>query len=293
MKGWPRDDRFPPLEALASEGPVRDDYARSLAEEGFALIDWRCASASLARAAALQVCRHAARLNPWAALIPSLQVVGEFRIPVASAQARDFQALHFDFGLPLQPRLPRDIAHYTMLYVSPETGHTEAFTRLVNLAELLAQRPWPDGDTLVRRLAAYGESHGAWDPAEGYTEGILGRLVEAAHGADAALPSVNATPDFLCGTEFLDRNDETRFLASHGLSLEACETAIRIEPGQVLIFDNLQVAHGRQGRRTARELHQVVFGYPAVGVAGQLQIRERILSAFSTSAYMRTSAPTS
>jgi hypothetical protein len=181
-----------------------------------------------------------------------------------------------------------------MLYVPPETGHTEAFTRLVNLAKLLAQRPWPDGDTLVRRFATYGESHGAWDPAEGYTEGILGRLVEAAHGDDAALPSVNATPDFLCGTEFSDRDDEIRFLARRGLSLEACETAIRIEPGQVLIFDNLQVAHGRQGRRTTRELHQVVFGYPAVGVAGQLQIRERILSAFSTSVdYMRTSAPTS
>lgn len=247
MKGRPRDDRFAPLEALASEGPVRDDYARSLAEEGFALIDWRCASASLARAAAQRVCRRAARLDPWAGVMAPLQVVGEFRIPVASAQARDFQALHFDFGLPLQPRLPRDIAHYTMLYVSPETGHTEAFTRLVNLAKLLAQRPWPDGDTLVRRFATYGESHGAWDPAEGYTEGILGRLVEAAHGADAALPSVNATPDFLCGTEFLDRNDETRFLASHGLSLEACETAIRIEPGQVLIFDTCRSLTAAKG----------------------------------------------
>ena len=187
MKGRPREDRFGPPEGIASEGPVRDDHARSLAEQGFALIDLQCASASLARAAALQVCRHAARLNPWAALMPSLQVVGEFRIPVASAQTRDFQALHFDFGLPLQPRLPREVAHYTVLYVPPETGHTEAFTRLVNLAKLLAQRPWPDGDTLVRRFAAYGESHGAWDPAEGYTEGILGRLVEAALGGVEAL----------------------------------------------------------------------------------------------------------
>jgi hypothetical protein len=264
-----------------SEGPARDDHAHSLADEGFVLLDRRSASASVARATALRTCRHAARLNPWAAEMPPLKVVGEFRIPVGAAQARDFQALHFDFGLPLRPRLPRDVAHYTMLYVPPETGQTEAFTRLVNLAELLAQRAWSNGETLLRRFAAYGDSHGAWDPAEGYTEGILGRLIEAAHGDDPALPSVSATPDFLCGTEFSDRDDEARFLASHGLSLEAGETAIRIEPGQILIFDNLQIAHGRQGRRAARELHQLVFGYPALAVSGQLEIRERILSAFS------------
>ena len=213
--------------------------------------------------------------------MPPLQVVGEFRIPESSAQARDFQALHFDFGLPLQPRQPRDVAHYTVLYVSPGTGHTQAFTRLVNLTELLGQRSWPDGDTLVRRFAAYGESHGAWDPAEGYTEGILGRLIDAAHGDDPALPSVRATPGFLCGTEFAGCDEEARFLASHGLSLEAGETAIRIEPSQVLIFDNLQIAHGRRGRRATRELHQLVLGYPALGIAGQLQIRERILRAFA------------
>jgi hypothetical protein len=213
--------------------------------------------------------------------MPPLQVVGEYRVPVGSAQAREFQALHFDFGLPLQPRCPRDLAHYTVLCVPPEVGRAEAFTRLVDLRKLLAERAWPDADTLVRRFVAYGESHGAWDPTQGYIEGILGRLIDAAHGGDPALPSVRATRDFLCGTEFADPDDEARFFASHGLDLKTAETAIRLQPAQTLIFDNLQLAHGRRGRRTTRGLHQLVLGYPALGIAGQLQMRDRIISAFS------------
>jgi hypothetical protein len=258
-----------------------DDYTRSLTEEGFTLINSQVASGALAHATALQICRRAARLNQRAAAMPPLHVVGEFRVPGGAAQAREFQALHFDFGLPLQPRLPRDLAHYTVLYLSPDVGHAEAFTRLVDLRKLLAQRPWPDGDTLVRRFIAYGESHGAWDPTQGYTEGILGRLIDAADGGDPGLPSVRATRDFLCGTEFADADDESRFFASHGLNLETAETAIRLQRGQILIFDNLQLAHGRRGRRATREVHQLVLGYPALGMAGQLQIRDRIISAFS------------
>jgi hypothetical protein len=70
---------------------------------------------------------------------------------------------------------------------------------------------------------AYGESHGAWDPTQGYTEGILGRLIDAADGGDPGLPSVRAMRDFLCGTEFADADDESRFFTSHGLNLETAE----------------------------------------------------------------------
>jgi hypothetical protein len=217
---------------LLSELATYHDHARSLTEEGFTLIDARVASGSRADATALPICRQAARLNRWPAGMPPLRVVGKFRIPEGPAEAREFQALHFDFGLPLQPRLPRDLAHYTVLYVSAEMGRAEAFTRLVHLRKLLAQRSWPDAHTLVRRIAAYGESTGAWDPTQGYTEGILGRLIDAAHGGDPALPSVRATPDFLCGTEFAGADDENRFFASHGLDLKTAETAIRLQPAR-------------------------------------------------------------
>ena len=77
-----------------------------------------------------------------------------------------------------------------------------------------------------------------------------------------------------------DPVDEVRFLASHGLDLGCAETAIKLEPGQLVIFENLQIAHARLGPRTPEELHQLVLGYRALGTRGQLQFRARILAAF-------------
>jgi hypothetical protein len=257
------------------------DHAGSLARAGFTLIERQAASSSAAHATALPICREAAGLDPWPNPSPPLQVVGEFVIPADSAQARDFQVFHFDFGLPLDPREPRDLAHYTVLFVLDDSARPQAVTRLVNLRLLLAQRPWPDEEELARRFAEYGRSHGAWNSSSGYSEGILGRLVEAAHGRAPALPSVSANADFLCGTEFAGVDDERQFLAEHGLDLGRAVTEVKLEPGQMMIFDNLQIAHGRLGRRQARELHQLVLGYRALDTAGQLQVRKRILGAFT------------
>ena len=119
---------------------------------------------------ALSICREAARQDPWRDAMPSMQVVGEFRVPVDSAESRDFQAFHFDFGLPLDPRGPRDLARYTVLHPD-EKARPKALTRLVDLKRLLMQRAWPSAATLTRRFSDYGRTHGAWDPALGYTEG--------------------------------------------------------------------------------------------------------------------------
>ena len=257
------------------------DHARSLAQAGFTLIEGR--GSSLTRSGALSICREAASMDPWLGSERRLQVVGEFAIPADSAQARDFQVLHFDFGLPLVARQARDLAHYTVLFLADEDHPTRALTRLVDLEQLLAQRSWPDKEELARRFAEYGESHGAWESSTGYTEGILGRLIEAADGREPALPSVGASPDFLCGTEFARADEERRFLEERGLDVGRAETRMRLRPGQILIFDNLRVAHGRLGLRKARELHQLVLGYRRLDIPGQLQARERILSAFGPS----------
>ena len=245
-----------------------------LASAGFTLIEAPCTPE-----AAPSICREAAAFDPWRDAMPPMRVVGDFRIPVVSAQARDFQAFHFDFGLPLDPQGPRDLARYTVLQPH-DKARPEAVTRLVNLKRLLAQRTWPDEATLIRRFGDYGRTHGAWDAALGYTEGILGRLIEAADGREPALPSVSAEPGFLCGTEFADPDEETCFLARHGLDLARAETAVKLEPGGLLIFDNLQIAHARRGSRKTEELHQLVLGYRALGRRGQLQVRARILAAF-------------
>jgi hypothetical protein len=210
-----------------------------------------------------------------------LAIIGDFVIPPAGGPpSRDFQTLHFDFGLPLVPVLPADVARFTALHVPAEMPASDSVTRLVPLRPLLAGRPWPDLDELVQRLAAYGRSHGARDDAVGYAEGSLARVIEAALGGSPVLPSVKADREFLCGTEFSSGSDELEFLSERGFRVEAVELDVRLLPGELLIFDNLALAHGRRGIRRPGELLQRVFGHPLLPVDEQAQLRDRVLTAF-------------
>jgi hypothetical protein len=180
-------------------------------------------------------------------------------------------------------RLVRDqplLAQYTALAISDDHGSVEAETRLVRLDALLGQRRWARPDELIRRFADYGASHGAWDRDLGYCEGILARVVEAADAGEPELPSVSATPGFLCGTEFDSLDQERRFFEDRGLCLASAETMVDLRPGELLIFDNLAWAHGRVGRRRAGELHQRIFGYRKLSSSGQRALRDTVLGAF-------------
>jgi hypothetical protein len=207
-------------------------------------------------------------------------VVGRFVVPPADGlPTRPFQTLHVDFGMPLDPVRPTDVATHTALHVpfgSPTEG---AITRLVPLDALLAQRSWPDRDELERRLASYGRTHGAWVPADGYTEGSLARLLEAATGAPV-LPGVRDHPGFLCGTEFDSAAAEAGHLAALGLDVDAVAVDVRLAPGDLLVFDNHAMAHGRRGRRLPGELHQRFFGVAAMEVDALLRLRGRLLDRF-------------
>ncbi len=212
----------------------------------------------------------------------SLGIIGEFVVPPADGPpSRDFQTLHFDFGLPLDPVVPADVARFTALHMPAEVPTSNAVTRLVPLGPLLASRPWPHVDELVRRFAAYGHSHGAWDDSAGYAEGSLARIVEAALGEPPVLPSVKTHPSFLCGNEFASLSDELEFFVERGLRLDAVEIDVRLGPGEILIFDNLRLAHGRRGTRRPGELNQRIFGHSALVVERQLDLRAGVLAAFA------------
>jgi hypothetical protein len=212
-----------------------------------------------------------------------LDVVGQYVVPpVGGSPTRPFQTLHVDFGLPLAPLRPRDVATYTALHVPLDAATEGATTRLVPLDALLGQRPWPERDELVHRLEAYGRTHGAWDDSEGYTEGSVARLLEAADGRSPLLPSVKAEPGFLCGLEFDTAEAEVRHLAGLGLDLEAAAVDVRLAPGDLLVFDNHAFGHGRLGRRLPGELHQRFFGSRAASVDEQLRLRDRLLARFRT-----------
>jgi hypothetical protein len=209
-----------------------------------------------------------------------LDVVGRYVVPSASgAPTRPFQTLHVDFGLPLVPVGPLDVATYTALLVPLDAATEGATTRLVPLAELLGQRSWPEREELVRRLEQYGRTHGTWDDRDGYAEGSLARMVEAADGARPLLPSVRE-PGFRCGMEFDDAEGEAAFFAARGLDVAAVTVDVRLAPGDLLVFDNHAVAHGRRGRRLPGELHQRFFGQLGAGVGEQLRLRDRLLDRF-------------
>ena len=150
----------------------------------------------------------------------------------------------------------------------------------MRLDGLLKQRTWPCHQELLRRLAAYGVRHGAWDHTQGYAEGSLARVVEAAAGDTPVLPSVKTNPDFLCGREFDSMAAELRFFFGRGLSVREVEIEVGLQPGEVLIFDNLALAHGRRGVRQPGELRQWVFGHRALDRSGQRRLRDRVLSTF-------------
>lgn len=107
----------------------------------------------------------------------------------------------------------------------------------------------------------------------------MARIVEAALGQPPALPSVKTTAGFRCGLEFARLADERSFFAQRGLRLRAAETEVSLAPGQLLVFDNLAVAHGRRGQRQPGELHQRIYGHRTLPPSRQALLRDRVLTA--------------
>lgn len=80
--------------------------------------------------------------------------------------------------------------------------------------------------------------------------------------------------------EFDDLAAEVTFLASLGLGVEAVQVEVPLGPGDVLVFDNLDVAHGRRGNRAPGELHQRVYGNQSLSPAAQRALRDHFLALF-------------
>lgn len=255
-----------------------DDHVQQLVYGAFAWIRGSLATAD----EAFEVAR--ALLDARGAVdgMMSLCLIGDFVLPPPDGEeSRDFQTLHFDFGVPLDPKVEQDIGRYTALYIPNGLGRVSSTTRLVPLARLLRQRAWPSQTDLLARMVAYGKTHGAWNDEQGYVEGSLARVVEAAAGVPT-LPSVKVEAGFLCGTEFNSFESELRFFERHSLRVEDVQIEIPLSPGELLVFDNLAVAHGRRGARKPGELHQWVFGESNSTVARQRELRDYVLGAFYT-----------
>jgi hypothetical protein len=115
-------------------------HRAALADQGFAYISGGFGTVAEAFGEAWALVDP---LVPADAFAP-LSVIGDFVIPPPdAAETRDFQTLHFDFGLPIDPKMRRDVAQYTALHIGHGAPPTSALTRLVPIAGLLRQRAWP------------------------------------------------------------------------------------------------------------------------------------------------------
>jgi hypothetical protein len=128
-----------------------DDGAVALRDRGFWLADGDFSTRDEAFEAAQAVVGRRCGADG----VEPLAVIGDFLIPPPDgAASRDFQTLHFDFGLPLVPTVAQDVARYTALYIAQSAARVSATTRLVPLAALLRRRDGlsPPSCWRVRRL---------------------------------------------------------------------------------------------------------------------------------------------
>ncbi len=220
----------------------------------------------------------AAEIDALSVGMPPLAEVGRFNIPPPDAIRRDFQALHLDFGLPVEPAGTVDVARFTALHIAADRGPTSALTRIVLLRRLLGQRAWPEPAELLGRLRRYGDENSENGEGGGYVEGIFARLIEAAD-CSQTLPGAHLDGQ-LCGMEFGTLGQEREHLAARSLDLDRVEERILLAPGKLLLFDNLATAHGRLGRRGPLELHQLCVGFASLDADRQAVLRDRVLAAF-------------
>ncbi len=271
-------DRAPPrrVGGLRQNRPVRD-VVEELNSNGFARVAGPFGTISEADEISDSIVDSCRRRNG----LPPLSIIGAFVVPPLDAgETRDFQTLHFDFGLPLDPKIEQEFARYTALHIPADIVGVRAVTRLVPLIALLSQRSWPPPGELIDRLTSYGRTHGSWDDDRGYVEGSFARLVDAAIARRTPfLPSVKLEPGFLCGLEFDSLYAEQSFFQRHGLRIEKVEVSVDLQPGELLVFDNLAVAHGRRGPRKPGEVHQRMFGC-SLQPAAQRNLRDVVLTAF-------------
>ncbi len=260
--------------------PSPESGSLQLIERGVVRVPGRWPDPAAAWRAALRVTAAARGFDALWVGLPGLEVVGEFTVPPPGVVQRDFQALHFDFGVPRLTGQTVPVSRFTALYLDRQSAGSGAATRIVPLRLLLGQRGWPAGPVLAERLCRDGVDA---------VEGMLARVIEAADQSHD-LPAKDAD-GFLCGMEFSALADERGYFARHGLQLAAAEEEFVLSPGELLVFDNLSTAHGRRGRRNTGELHQLCIGFASLDLAGQATLLDRILASFTPATGSRDPLP--
>ena len=227
----------------------------ALLGSGFVWIRSALPSAAAAFAKAEELVEECAALDGH----DELTVIGNFILPPPDGEpTRDFQTLHFDFGIPLRPLRDQDVARYTALLIPRSAVGVTAMTRLVPLRALLGRRPWPDQATLLNNIVAYGNWHGAWDDADGYRRVASDALSRRRPARRASRASSTPPVSVRDGVRHL----AAELSSSRPLGWTSMPSSSRSRCSRATCWSSTTSPwHGRRGSRRPGELHQRVYGF--------------------------------
>lgn len=214
-----------------------------------------------------------ARVNPdrfslYKQLLERLQLAKLDQLPVChDLLDATYQSIHMDMGHPLAyDGQSQNMFFFTALLFPQDHKPSQGITRLVTLNELMKQKKWGSKEEVRARLESYVDAYGDGKP-EYNTKRLasVARLFDAMMGQAELVDFRDQRTDewFQNGAE---RNEaqslqnEYAFFKKAGYDLAAVEERVNLQPGQMIIFDNTRIGHGRLGHREAAELYQFMYG---------------------------------
>lgn len=202
-----------------------------------------------------------------------------------------FQALHFDMGQPFLAKGIQPMYVINALYRPlSATPNIHGKTRIVNIHKLGKQKKFGSRTMVQERLLKYVRLYGdGWRhplPVNTYRLACFARFIDAVSGLNSLTDKID-TQIGQCfeydsdewGTTGLQH--EYDFFRKVGLDLAAVEEQVIIEPGQLLIIDNIRCVHGRVGPRQSRELLNVLFAVQAASKENIEAFSSFLVSEFS------------
>ncbi len=210
------------------------------------------------------------RLPIYKSFLPKIQLAKKDEIPVCDDSVEtSFQALHFDMGKPMMSLEPQNMFLITGLYINAKQTPKTAATRVINLRGLLKDPKFGGASVIEDRILEYVKKHGdGWtypDKVNTFRISCFARVMDAVAGTeeladyfDKSMAQWFQDPDNKDGHH--SKDGEKEFYGARGIDLETIEEDVVIKPGQLLIVDNMRTAHGRIGKRDARETLQFMYG---------------------------------
>lgn len=198
----------------------------------------------------------------------NLEMLEHSWIPSEDGDTNDFLSLHWDRGHPIFPTRPETIILFVGLYFPMGNVAGNSLTRIVPLNPLLSGNVFGTMDDIEKRLRSYALLFGSsWDcdKDSGNRVSCFGRILDALSDKPQ-LTNFRITPknDWYmasnAGHEFNSLAQEREFYFSAGLEIEKSEIRVNLQPGDLLVVNNLNALHGRIGLRRASEIRHFLIG---------------------------------